>query len=693
MAGPGDSQRSSDEHQEPPPPARRSTFVRSFTVELATSLIVSSLVASSPLLLVLSRDLGIALIVWGGVSLALLAVLVVVLYNHPEFLRKVLELLPDDSARWSAAVLLWVGTGAALAGLVLGAVAGVRTWPGSGGPCERPLELRVMTTPEALTPLRAAAADFIADTRVRGCPRYAVTVTAEPGATPVRNGLARDWEQDRTGVGTQLLGPQPDIWIPSSPAEYDYASDRADLAASGAPPSLTRHPASVGRSPMVLALFGDDDETVYRENARPGRDTTAGLLDRFKEAALKGIARPIPESSTAALAVTPVLHQAVTNTGLAESGEAAERFVSPPDLLAPDAVSLLCQLRERAWERGGGPPKGFAIAVPEHVLNDYNAGRALGDRCDAVDAGKAPYDGWRLHPYYAGDLPALDYRFVHVRWPGQDDRERDGAVRRFRDWLRDRPLTPQGLRDAGGVFRKPRTSDPAHPYLDALGRPGATTVPSLMKGTDVPGVQDSLDAIGAVRDKVLVSLLIDASGSMSSPTTKRVNRSRLTHGVSVLRSLVSQLKGDDVIGIQSFARATGDDRTPTVTTHARSGLVSSQHADLVSGKLQAQVAAGSDLPLADAVEAADLQSGKKHVVVVTDGQSARTNPDLEAALGRLRAFHARHPGVVVTLLLTGPSGCGTAPAARVADAVGGRCRELTGDPDEVQAARLLAELR
>ncbi|MFG2000836.1 vWA domain-containing protein [Spirillospora sp. NPDC048911] len=693
MVEPGDNQRSSDEHQEPPPPARRSTFVRSLTVELATSLIVSSLVASSPLLLVLSRDFGIALVVWGGVSLLLLAVLVVVLYNHPEFLRKVLELLPDDLGRWSATVLVWVGTGAALAGLVLGAITGVRALLSPGGACGRPLEIRVLTTPEALTPLRAAAADFTADTRDAGCPEYAVTVTAEPGATPVRSGLARDWERDRTGVGTQLLGPQPDIWVPSSPAEYAYASDRTDLAASGSPPALSPHPASIGRSPMVLALFGDDDGTVYRESARPGRDTTIELLERFKEAGLKGIARPIPETSAAALAVTPVLHQAVTNTGLAESGEAAERFVSPPDLLAPDAVSLLCQLRERAWERSDGPPKGFAVAVPEHVLNDYNAGRALGDRCDAVDASKAPYDRWKLYPYYARDLPALDYRFVQVKWPGQDDRERDGVVRRFRDWLKDKPLTPQGLRAADGTFQRPRTPDPAHPYLDALDRPGAVTVPSVVKGTDAPGVQDSLDAIGAVRDKVLLSLLIDTSGSMGSPTTKVVSRSRLTHAISVLRNLVGQLKGDDVIGLQSFARATDGDRTPQVITHVRSGLVSSQQADLVNGKLQAQVAARSDLPLADAIQAADLQFGKKHVIVVTDGQSDRTNPDLDAALGRLRAFHGKHPGVVVTFLLTGPSGCAGSPVEKIRNAVGGNCRELTGDPDEVQAARLLAELR
>ncbi|KAB2344303.1 vWA domain-containing protein [Actinomadura rudentiformis] len=693
MVEPGDNQRSNDEHQEPPPPARRSTFVRSLTVELTTSLIVSSLVASSPLLLVLSRDLGIALVVWGGVSLLLLAVLVVVLYRHPEFLRKVLELLPDDLARWSGTALVWVGTGAALAGLVLGAVAGVRTWLASGGACERPLEIRVVTTPEALTPLRAAAAGFIAGTRDGDCPEYAVTVTAEPGATPVRNGLARDWEQDRTGVGTQLLGPQPDVWVPSSPAEFDYASDRSDLAASGSPPALRPHPAPIGRSPMVLALFGDDDGTVYRESARPGREATTELLERFKEAKVRGIARPIPESSTAALAITPVLHQAVTNTGLAESGEAAERFVSPPDLLAPDAVSLLCQLRARAWEQPDGPPKGFAIAVPEHVLNDYNAGRALGDRCDAVDAGKAPYDKWKLYPYYARDLPALDYRFVQVKWPGQDDRERDGVVQRFREWLQDHPLTPQGLRTADGAFQRPAKPDPAHPYLDALDRPGAVTVPTVVKGTDAPGVQDSLDAIGAVRDKVLLTLLIDTSGSMGSPTTKRVNRSRLTHGVSVLRSLVGQLKGDDVIGVQSFARATGGDQTPPVTTHARSGLVSSQQADVVNGKLQALAAARSDLPLADAIQAADLQIGKKHVIVVTDGQSTRTNPDLAAALDRLEAFHDRHPDVVVTFLLTGPSACAGSPVAQVTKAVGGKCRELTGDPDEAQAARLLAELR
>ncbi|MEU5879001.1 VWA domain-containing protein [Spirillospora sp. NPDC047279] len=673
MVEPGDTQR----REAPPPPPRRTTFVRSFTVELTTSLIVSALVASSPLLLVLSRNVGVALVAWVGFALVLLAVGVTVLYRHPEILRRLLHLLPGDLARWSWTVLVWAAAGAAAAGLVLGAVAAVRGSLSSGRGCASPLEIRAMTTPEALTPLRAAAAAFTAGTRADGCTAYSVTVTAEPGATPVRNGFARDWRLDQTGAGAQLLGPQPDVWVASSQAEYAYAADRADLGAAGPPPTLATRPPPVGGSPMVLALFGEDDGVVYREASRPGRETTAELLERFKAAGLKAVARPIPESSAAALAVTPVLHTAVTNTGLADSGKAAERFVSPPDLLAPDAVALLCEFRERASSGQAGPPRGYAVAVPEHVLNDYNAGRALGDRCDAVDAARPPYDRWKLRPYYARDLPALDYRFVQVRWPGQDDRERAGAVARFRGWLADRPLTSQGLRDAGGGLR------PAPPD---------GTVPAVMKGPAVPGVQDSLDKISSVRDKALVSVLVDTSGSMGSPTTTRVNRSRLTHAVSVLRSMVAQLKGDDVLGLQSFAKVTAGGQT-AVTTHVRGGLVASHRGGLVNDRLLGLVAARPDLPLADAITAADLRFGVRNIVVVTDGQSARTNPGLDRALDRLEDFRERHRDVTVTFLLTGPSRCDGTPVEQARAAVGGRCVELNGDPDEAQAARLLSEMR
>jgi Mg-chelatase subunit ChlD len=669
-------------------------LLRSLSVELTASLIVSSILAAFPLFVVVWRRIGveIALAAWGLLSLGLLVAFGVVLYRHRDGKLGVIVGRIGTATAWALA-------GAAVAGLLLGAGYEINALAKSGKPCSHPLELRVLTTPDALTSLRYAAADFVAGTRAHGCPAYSVTVTSEGGATAVRNGFARDWEGDRTSVGAQLLGPQPDVWIPSSPAEYSYGADPANLATSDSPPKVTAAPSSLGRSPMVLALFGNDNGRVYSESSLPGRDSTAQLLSKFKAAGIHGLARPIPESSSVALAVTPVLHRSVTNAGLAADGAAAERLLSPadpPELLAPDAVSLLCQLRSKAQQGGNAPgsrpPSGYAIVVSEHLLNDYNAGRPLGDRCGGINASADTYDQWKLYPYYANDLPSLDYRFVQVKWPGQDDAARSHAVTAFKDWLREHPLSSQGLRDHNGSYRRSHATDPAHPYLSGIDRLGNTAIPSAIKGPQAPGMQDALDAISAVRKKVLISIVLDTSGSMGAPASTPLRGSRLTHAVSLLRSLVSQLKGDDVAGLQTFARPRQPSDRPVMSV-ARAALVSAAQAKLLNDKLQAQTVARPDVPLADAITGADLSYGERDAIVVTDGQSVQTNPSLDKDRARLADYHRKHPNLRLTLLLTGPTGCDVSPVKDVSQAMGGRCVQLSDDPDEAQAARLLSALR
>ncbi|MBO2451089.1 VWA domain-containing protein [Actinomadura barringtoniae] len=669
-------------------------LLRSLSVELTASLIVSSLLAAFPLFVVVWRRIGveIALAAWGLLSLGLLVAGGVVLYRHRDGkLGQVVGRVGIASA--------WALAGAAIAGLLLGAGYGVNALARSGGPCSYPLELRVLTTPDALTAVRYAAADFVVGTRSHGCPAYSVTVTSESGATPVRNGLARGWEGDQTSVGAQLLGPQPDVWIPSSPAEYAYGADPANLATSDSPPKVTADPSSLGRSPMVLGLFGDDNGRVYSESSLPGRDSTTELLTKFKAAGIKGIARPIPESSAVALAVTPVLHRSITNAGMAPDGAAAERLLSPadpPELLAPDAVSLLCQLRATAQQGGNAPgsrpPFGYAVVVSEQLLNDYNAGRPLGDSCGGVNSGADPYDQWKLYPYYANDLPSLDYRFVQLKWPGQDDAARANAVNSFKNWLTRHPLTSQGFRGRDGSYRRSHTADSAHPYLSGIDRLGNSAIPSVIKGPEAPGVQDALDAISAVRKKVLISIVLDTSGSMGAPASTPLRGSRLTHAVSLLRSLVDQLKGDDVAGLQTFARPRQPADRPVMSV-ARAALISPTQSKLLNDKLQAQSVARPDVSLTDAVTGADLSYGERDAIVVTDGQSLQTNPSIGKDRARLADYHHKHPNLRLTLLLTGPTGCDVSPAKDVRQAMGGRCVLLNDDPDEAQAARLLSTLR
>ncbi|WP_157408030.1 hypothetical protein [Actinomadura atramentaria] len=604
---------------------------------------------------------------------------------------------PEAAGRMMRAVLAWLtrvtraaawtALGAAASALVLLAVAGVHRVVESFEPCGSPLELRVLAAPEALTPLRAAAAEFVRDAHEPGrsrCPRYAVSVAAEPDVLALPAAFADDRAASDADTGS-VPGPQPDIWIPSSFSEYAYADPD--------PPGDDRRLevlGSLGRSPVVIALFTKDDNLVYSETSTPREKTAEEILVRFKGYFdLTGIARPIPESFAPSLLATPALYAALVKSGTIPRSADAERFLSPVGSLAPDPATLLCGLRAEAL-RGADPPGGLAVAVPEQAVLDYDAGRALGDRCEAAGRDPIPAD-WRLHPYYADDLPLLNYPFVRVRRPGQDTAARAAGVGAFRSWLDDHPLTSQGLRDTSCRHRP----DAAAPDLArAAGRDtGGLACPAPPKSTRAArdDFQSALETFNKARQRVALSVVLDVSGSMGYPASTATRGSRLSVGVEFLRGLNGQLKGDDTASLWTFAQPSRSRPRDPVATPVGSAPLSAgdQRADLAAA-LARQEPAGRDFPLARALARVDDQPKAGDVLVVTDGQGPRSATD--ADLDALAAFHRAHPGTGITLALTGPTRCDFAPVRRIRDRVDAGCVRLSGD-DAGQAARLLVQWR
>ncbi|WP_131738949.1 VWA domain-containing protein [Actinomadura roseirufa] len=617
--------------------------------------------------------------------------------------------------RRSGPGVMWAMTGAGAMGLILLVAIGVHRLHASTRPCGQPLELRVLTTPETLTPLRAAAAEFVNDGASGGCRRYGVSVVPETGPVPLYDGFGRLWRRSastdaRQADDERLFGPQPDIWIPSSTAEYAFVPKSPEPAGAaaeggafgsrgggaGAPgrgDPYFRPRGSLGSSPLVLALFAKANQAVANPVAAPVQPSTAALLRRVHDAGvrLKGIARPVPETSAAALAVTPALYGARPG-----GDESDERFVSPASLVSPDAASLLCRFRKEA-SQGAEPPDGFAVAVPEQALHDYDVGRPLGDdrRCGAVDPNDRSIAAWRLYPYYSRDLPTLDYPFVQVRWRGQDTPARNAAVTAFRRWLDRVPLTSQGFRDASGVRASADEGDSEHVTLSRLsGLVGEHALPYSVSPVPPEGVQETLDRVAAARPRVSASLMLDVSDSMGAAARVR-GGARLARGASFLQSLVAQLQVGDRVGSQvsSSAASPAGEAFGNVPPDA----ASPEQKNLIIGRLQAVASAGADRPLIDAIAAADLGSGRQDLVLVTDGQVPATNPDLA---GRARwlagEFRGRHPGLRLTVVLTGPAGCGASPVREIVSALGpggARCVPLTAAPEEEQAAEILAGLR
>ncbi|MEO3829664.1 hypothetical protein [Actinomadura sp. B10D3] len=701
MTGPhgGDGDRSR-------PPARRDglpgwlrRLLQVLVLDLASTVVIS---------------LGVTLVhgaFWlnAAVSLLVIAAVTAGLFAfYPDHAHAVMERV-SRALKWGGAALAWWVAGAAVMALVLLAGVGVHRLGERTGACGQPLELRVLTAPETLTPLRAAAAEFAGDGRDdRGCRKYSVTVVPETGPVPLYDGFRLLWRRsepadERHSDAQQLFGPQPDIWVPSSTAEYDFVpkgagqAGAAEAGAAGAAKGdpLFRPRGTLGTSPLVLALFTKAHESVADPIAAPIATDTAALLKRFADAGvrLRAIARPIPETSTAALAVTPALYDATPDGDDRED----ERFAEPADLVAPDAVSLLCRFRQQAAAQASEPPDDIAVAVPEQVLHDYDMGRPLGDdRCGAVDADAAPYAAWRLHPYYATDLPTLDYPFVQVRWRGQDTRERDAAVADLRRWLERNPLTAQGFRDERGVIPPANEGDAAHHYLSRLQSVvGNRVMPPVVGLQPAEGVQRTLDRIGAARPRIPVSLMLDVSGSMGGATPGR-DGSRLARGTSFLRSLVTQLQSNDRVSLQ-VSSSTAPAGSRETFGNVPQDTASPDQKSAVASRLQAVASGGADQPLSDAIAAADVGSGRQNIILVTDGQSPATNPGIGSRTEWLSGeFRDRHPGLRLTVVLTGPAACGSAPVRQIVDAFGpdgGRCVRLTDAPEAEQAAELLSELR
>ncbi|GGT89651.1 vWA domain-containing protein [Actinomadura citrea] len=614
---------------------------------------------------------------------------------------------------WNAEAVAWACAGAAVMAAVLLAWTGVASLAEHARPCGQPLELRVVTTPETLTSLRDAAKGFEEDSEERGCREYSVTVAPEPEFVQLSEAFGRLWRRSEPPGGEaapapqdeRLYGPQPDVWIPSSTAEFDYVEKSPDQVrraqGAGAPspgPPAKADPVfttrgSLGSSPMVLALFGGDHAQVEDTAIKPPQQRTTDLLRRFARAGveLREIARPVPETSAAALAVTPVLYGALPG-----KDQQDEEFAEPTDLVAPDAVTLLCKARQ-----GAHPPDRVAFAVPEQVVSDYDAGR-LKKQCGAADAPGAGGE-WTLYPYYAEDLPSLDHPFIQVTWRGQDTRERDAAVTAFRRWLTRHPLTRQGLRDDKGAMPSAHEGDSARHDLTALWTLlGPNIIPNRMEPNplrpaagDRSGkyVAESLQRVAAARPPASVSLMLDVSGSMGRPARGR--DTRLSRSVSFLQSLVAQLQSRDSAGLRVASKKKPPD-SPYTLENVRLAGTGPVQKNRITSHLQAVATAGGDVALADMIGKADVDPGS-NLVVVTDGQSPGTNGPGSSPGEAAAKFRDRHRDVRVTVVLTGPSGCGASPVKEIVDAFGpsgGKgCVSLTGAPEPQQAAQLLSDLR
>ncbi|MFE0381901.1 caspase family protein [Streptomyces inhibens] len=584
--------------------------------------------------------------------------------------------------------------------------------------CPPALELRLLTAPEAEPALRQAAFDYeMSDLNTRplygesdlpgGCRRTQITVYSAAKDQIDQGFAAADrWQGEAKGTGqgtsdgkgTDPLyrpGPQPDLWIPESTADYEEA--RRGMPAHGSPATL-HNTGPVAYSPLVVGIPANKRLDDVEQVDVSWQDLLTGTDSAHRDLKLL---RPSPVLSGTGLLHTIGLYLAGDGSHIGSSGtpdptlaEGAEQRLSAPGSQYAGSTELLCSLRPGADQGnparpGTGQGARSAPLVSEKSLADFNLGHAIGS-CPALDSALAPGD--RYAAYYPKNVPALDHPLIRVDWRGAADAApRQAAVDRFADWLRDpaggrRTLTEQGYRGVPGKDGEAPAPAPGSPLRSSRAGvdPDAPVTPFRAGADQVARVLDGYDK--AQRSSRLL-ILMDTSTSMAEG-------GKLPVALGAAGRTLEMVGAHHTYGLWTFPdRAHPDD--PAAVRR----VVPLGSADPARGKAALdRIAKGGTDELVDhgaameealtaAVREMKKSAGSNQAIVLIldeDDGGPRRAAGVEAAL---TALLKEKPAVPVLTLVMGRAGCDTFTLQGLAGASHGQC--VPGGP---QAPDLLAGL-
>ncbi|ARF54725.1 caspase family protein [Streptomyces gilvosporeus] len=579
--------------------------------------------------------------------------------------------------------------------------------PGEPPACRPALELRLLTAPEAEPALRQAAFAYemsAANTRplagegdyADGCRRAQITVySAAKDQIDQGFAAAARWQGEAQGSGggaagdkgTDPLyrpGPQPDLWIPESSADYDEA--RRALPATGSPAAL-RNTGPVAYTPLVVGIPTTKRLDDVEPDAATWRELLTGTDADHRNLKLL---RPSPVLSGTGLLHTIGLYLAHDGAALGSAGtgpdpavaDDAESRLSAPGSQYAGSTELLCSLRPDAGADAGAAAGSGAAArsaplVSEKSLADFNLGHATGS-CPA-GSGPLPLRD-RYAAYYPKNVPALDHPLIRVAWRGAADATaRRAAVDRFGEWLRDpdggqRILVAQGYRGVPGKDGAMPQPAKGSPLLDSRTEtdPQAPVVPFT---ADPDQVAEVLDGYAKAQKSSQLLILMDTSTSMA-------DGGKLPVAAAAVGRALEMVGAHHTYGLWTFPDPAHPDDPDAVRRAVPLGT-----ADPAPGRAALARIAGGELvdhgaameeALTAAVRTMKQAKGTNNAIVLIldqdDGQPRRA-AGVEKTLTELLKDG---PDVPVLTLSMGRSGCDTFALQGLAGASKGRC--VTGSP-------------
>lgn len=536
----------------------------------------------------------------------------------------------------------------ALAAVVLGSYGAV-VLTSERAPCAPPLELRVLTDPDLAPTVTAAADAYLtseANTTGDGCRRSGITVYSA-GAADTVTALGRDsvaWQEppDEDTNPQRDVGPQPDVWIPASPADAARVTDTQDTDAVA---ELEAGEEPLAYSPVVLA--------VPERIAGKARGDQVGLSLSLMIAQLESrdegaeVRRPDPEFAASALLATVGLY-GPKDTDPSDPAD-DEQKLAQPGPPAPTAADLLCTLPD-----DDAVDDLTAALVPEFLMKS-------GVGCDRTT--RTPRTA-----QYPNDVPGVEPTFVRVRWQGadRDESARDEAAGRFRSWLTGEQgravFARDGFRSTRGELETPLATgvlpDP-EPLDESAGGDEMT---------------EALDTYRAVHGPGRVLFLLDNSGSMAGLWKGPGG------GPGLLKQSLGGLGDKDEYGVWAVSGTSGDRPYETVLSfgpHPRKQAERDIDARARVRDAQADPHAALLAALDDMADRGADDERPQLVVYVSDGEDDNrlTGGALDDVLTRVHS--ARVPVATVSLK---SGGCDPdRPAARISTASGGRCLDADDD--------------
>jgi hypothetical protein len=509
-----------------------------------------------------------------------------------------------------------------------------------------PVELRVLTDPDLERTVRAAADAYLTseeNTTGDGCPRSGITVYSAGTARAV-NAFRKQstvWQEppDDATNPQRDVGPQPDIWIPASPADVARVTSGQDTDAVA---TLERDEEPFAYSPIVLAVPQDLANEPLAERVGP---RLTGMIDDLRDRAKDAeVRRPDPEFTDTGLLATIGLY----GPDAADPARAERRIA--PGAPSPTAADLLCTLPDY-----DDVDERTAALVPEFLMKS-------GVGCDSER--RVP----RI-AQYPGDVPGLEPLFVRVRWKGavRDQTDRDRAVDGFRDWL----TGERGLEVFGKDGFRAATAD--RPLLDGKDVADSVLVDPepLDKSAGGGEMEATLTKYQGANGPGRVLFLLDSSGSMADLWEGP------SGGPGLLKQSLGGLGDRDEYGVWAVS-GLGDRSYETVLPF---GQHTRKDARAAIGERARVRDAEADPHAALLAALGDMErygtERPRLIVYVTDDEDAGrlTGTNLADVLSRARSVN-----VPVAMVSLEGGGCDRGkPDAEISAASGGRCVDADED--------------